>query len=252
MSYADILTNPSSASLTKTCSKVNGPSASTTARSSGPRNASAIRSSSKTLQSRVSVRDGINTGDTGRENTRQANYTAGAAPETGSSADQNDSLYSVKLNENCDDTQSNHSEDVFRGVRYKRNARYYVSGIDRDSNKHGILRYVENKGVKVTHMVMFKPRTPRSQHRMKINVPLAHASIVERYDFWPDGVECRRWYSNREWEARCSRQERDARNDDYNRGYNSNSRYMDDNSYKFMSHGHREWWQEYDNDQDVC
>ena len=67
MSYADILTTPSSTSLTKNCSKVNGPSASITARSSGPRNASTIRSSSKPSQPRASVRDGINTDDTGRE-----------------------------------------------------------------------------------------------------------------------------------------------------------------------------------------
>ena len=160
MSYEDILANPSSASLTKNCSKFDGPSASTTARSNGPRNSSAIRCSSKSSHLRASVRDGINAGDTGRENTRQTYYNAGAAPETASSADQNDSMYSVKLNEKCDDTKSNHSEDVFRSDRYRRIARYFVSGIDRESNKHGILRFIENKGFKVTHMVMLKLRTP--------------------------------------------------------------------------------------------
>ena len=161
MSYADIFTNPS---------------ASITARSSRPRNASAIRDSCKT-------------GDKGSANTRPTNYTAGPAPKTGSSADQNANLLSVKLNENCDDTQSNHSDDVFRDVRYIRNARYYVSDIGCESTKHGILRYIENNGVKLTHVAILKPKTPLSQLRMKINVPLAHASIVERYDLWPQMVQ---------------------------------------------------------------
>ena len=162
-------------------------------------------------------------------------------------------MYSVKLNDNCDDTQSNHSEDVFRGVRYKRNARYYVSGIDRESNKHGILRYIENKGVKVTHMVMFKPRTPRSQlrdedtmYRYLMPVSLSSMTFGRMELSVADGTATE--------SGKRDALDRNAVRAmmDFDRGYNSNSRYMDDNSYAYRSRDNREWWREYDNDQDIC
>jgi hypothetical protein len=42
-------------------------------------------------------------------------------------------LYSVHLN---DSVQFNHKSDVFRGVNRKRNARYFLSAIDRESSRN--------------------------------------------------------------------------------------------------------------------
>ncbi|XP_061195304.1 neurogenic locus protein delta-like [Saccostrea echinata] len=142
------------------------------------------------------------------------------------------SMHSVSLNDSIDlpkQSATTPPHDVFRGVKYKRKARFYISGIDRESTQQGILNYTENKGVKITHMVLFKPRTTRSQLTAKINIPYEQACVVEGHDFWPKGVSCRRWYNNRDWEARCSGQDHDVDNG----GQYSRS---------------REWWSEYDND----
>ncbi|KAK3104967.1 hypothetical protein FSP39_014230 [Pinctada imbricata] len=107
----------------------------------------------------------------------------------------------------------NDPENMFAGVQRKRSARFFLSGIDNRSTKSGILSYIESKGVRVTHMILFNARTERSPLTAKINVPLQHASLIEPGRFWPKGVRCRRWLSNREWEEKC------AQSDNYEARY---------------------------------
>lgn len=92
------------------------------------------------------------------------------------SADVN--LHSVHLN---DSVQSSNKNDVFKGVNYKRNARYFLSVINSESTKDGIFNYIESKCVKVTHMILFKPRSTRSQLTAKINVLLGQADRIETF-----------------------------------------------------------------------
>ncbi|KAK3083869.1 hypothetical protein FSP39_004367 [Pinctada imbricata] len=112
------------------------------------------------------------------------------------------------------------NEDFFRGVHTYRKVRFHLSKIDRRSSKDAILNYVERKGVKVTHIRMFTPRSERSQLTAKINVLIEHAQIVESRNFWPKGVKCRRWLSRRQWDRARGEQDdfRDGFEDDENWG----------------------------------
>ena len=104
---------------------------------------------------------------------------------------------------------SKRQEEVFVGVTYRKSARYYLSGIGNESTRAGILNFIEQKGVKVTHLMLFKPKFHRSLMTAKVNVSPEFAKTVESPTFWPDGVRCRQWMNNREWEQKCSMQNGD-------------------------------------------
>lgn len=93
-----------------------------------------------------------------------------------------------------------HEDDVFIGMTYKKSSRYYLSGIYKESTRYGIENYIERKGVKVSHLILFKPKYGGPFLSAKVNVSPQFANTVESPHFWPDGVKCRRWLSNREWE----------------------------------------------------
>ena len=116
--------------------------------------------------------------------------------------------------------QSSDESDIFIGVTYKRNARYYLWGINRRSTESGIKRYVENKGVHVSHLTLFKPRNSKSLLSAKVNISPEDAHIVERKRFWPNGVKFRKWYSVRDWTERCNRPQQNYVAEDWdNDGY---------------------------------
>ena len=102
------------------------------------------------------------------------------------------------------DKSTSENSDVFVGVTYKRNARYYLSGIGPKSTKEGIVRYIESRGATVSHFVLFKPKFSGRRLTAKVNVAPRDADLIESEDFWPDGVQCRRWYSVRQWEEMCT------------------------------------------------
>jgi hypothetical protein len=108
-----------------------------------------------------------------------------------------------------DGYKSDHSGDeaIFEGVTYKRNARYYISGIGHRSTRLGLLYFLQQKGISVSHFVLFKPKYPGSRMNAKINVAPADAEIVESPGFWPRGISCRPWLSEREWDNKISRKE---------------------------------------------
>ena len=47
------------------------------------------------------------------------------------------------------DKSTSENSDVFVGVTFKHNARYYISGIGSKSTKEGIVRYIESRGAVV-------------------------------------------------------------------------------------------------------
>lgn len=112
----------------------------------------------------------------------------------------------VTLNEKQNLKTNTKQEDVFVGVTYRKTARYYLSGILKESSRSGIANYIESKGVKITHLMLFKPKYSKSRLSAKINIPLEFGQIVESPNFWPEGVSCRQWISNREWERKCATQ----------------------------------------------
>lgn len=82
-------------------------------------------------------------------------------------------------------------------------SRYYLSGISKESTRYGIENYIERKGVKVSHLILFKPKYGGPFLSAKVNVShvsLQFAYTVESPHFWPDGIKCRHWLSNHKWE----------------------------------------------------
>lgn len=94
--------------------------------------------------------------------------------------------------------------DVFVGVSpRKRSARFYLSGIVNKSTRSGTLRFIEMKNVKTTFLQLFYGKYIYSSSiSAKLNVPEDCASLIESDAFWPSGVWCRRWLSNRDWQLR--------------------------------------------------
>ncbi|KAK3102613.1 hypothetical protein FSP39_012649 [Pinctada imbricata] len=90
---------------------------------------------------------------------------------------------------------------------------YYLSGIDPKSTKQGIHNYIESKGAKILHLILFKPRSSFARMTAKVNVRPQDADLLDDDDFWSPGVRCRRWFSARAWEERCMRRNEDAYED---------------------------------------
>ena len=102
------------------------------------------------------------------------------------------------------------SEDYFTGVTRNRTARYYLSGIDPKSSRSGIISYLNKKNVHVTYLKLFNTGNTKRRISANINVSKNCESIVELDGFWPEGVFCRKWFSNNEWYQRFSNEADDV------------------------------------------
>lgn len=143
-----------------------------------------------------------------KQKTVNSNVTVGGSREASDSRSvKYDGMSCViTLNDKQNSKTTTRKEDVFVGVTYRKTARYYLSGIGRESSRSGIANYIESKGVKITHLMLFQPKYNQSRLSAKINVPLEFDHIIESSNFWPEGVRCRKWISNREWEQKCATQ----------------------------------------------
>lgn len=110
-------------------------------------------------------------------------------------------------------------ENTFIGVTRNRTARYYLSGIDYRSTRSGILHFLETKGVTVTYLQIFKSKGNTQFITAKINVKSSDAEFVVNKNFWPKGVKCRQWYSQREWFNRCNNDDEAENHPNTNYGY---------------------------------
>lgn len=61
--------------------------------------------------------------------------------------------------------------------------------------------------------VLFKPKREGARRNAKINASLKDASTIESENFWPKGISCRPWLSNKQWQDRIARSD-DAESDD--------------------------------------
>lgn len=102
-------------------------------------------------------------------------------------------------------------DNFFTGVSKRKTARYYLSNINSKSTRQGILHHLEKNNVQVTYLRIFKQRDHRFVSA-KLNVVDDDSNVVEAQDFWPAGVHCRYWYSNKEWQEQCSDTQYDAQN----------------------------------------
>ena len=95
-------------------------------------------------------------------------------------------------------------DSFFKGVKRRRTARYYLSGIDSKSTRAAMVSYLESQSVRVTYLRLFKSKHNSRIVSAKLNVDENSADVVEARDFWPEGVNCRRWLSNFEWNQRIT------------------------------------------------
>ena len=94
---------------------------------------------------------------------------------------------------------------------------------------------MDEQGVKVTHLVVFKPKSPRARLSAKINVDYSQAHLLESEGIWPNGVKCRRWLSAQRWEEKCTTDDRRWKEDDdrdYDSDYRRSREWWDDSTYK--------------------
>ncbi|CAG2200520.1 unnamed protein product [Mytilus edulis] len=79
--------------------------------------------------------------------------------------------------------------DNFTGVSRKRTSRFYITNIDPSSSKEGLLSYAKQRGVNITHVILFKPRKGRISGR--INVTMESKPLLQNSEFWPNNIICR-------------------------------------------------------------
>lgn len=115
-----------------------------------------------------------------------------------------------QLSSSLTDKLTNSTEDdIFEGVTYKRNARYYLSGIGPRSTQSGMLNFLRKNGIHVSHCVFFKPKREGARRNAKINVALCNAQTIESSGFWPKGISCRPWLSRKQWDDKIARENTD-------------------------------------------
>ncbi|CAC5405418.1 unnamed protein product [Mytilus coruscus] len=101
------------------------------------------------------------------------------------------------ITEDIDTSPADSDENFFTGVKRKRTARYYLSGINPKSTRSGILAYLEKVNVHVTYLRLFNPKHSAQRLSAKLNVVENCADSIESHNFWPDGVQCRKWLSGK-------------------------------------------------------
>lgn len=84
---------------------------------------------------------------------------------------------------NLDPPEKKGSKDIFLGVTYKKSARYFLSGVNKDSTHDEIKQFLESKGVHVTHLSLFQPKGRFSVRTAKINVSPQYSNAMESTDF---------------------------------------------------------------------
>ncbi|VDH98386.1 Hypothetical predicted protein [Mytilus galloprovincialis] len=106
----------------------------------------------------------------------------------------------VRINGSHNDPKP--ANENFTGVSRKRTSRFYITNIDPSSSKEGLLSYAKQRGVNITHVILFKPRKGRISGR--INVTMESKALLQNSEFWPNNIICRPWYNNRAWNDRIN------------------------------------------------
>lgn len=100
-------------------------------------------------------------------------------------------------------TEKSANGNFFSGAKRRtKTSRFYLSGIDSKSTREGIIQFLEHKNVRVTYLRIFSQREHQRFVSAKINVPDECAERVKESDFWPTGVSCREWLSDRDWKQK--------------------------------------------------
>lgn len=94
----------------------------------------------------------------------------------------------------------NQKRDVFLGITHhrRRNAQFYLTGIDCDTTRDGIINYVRDSNIRVTYLSLFQSKYNQDCLSAKIHVPEENRKTLCARSFWPHGVKCRPWINAHE------------------------------------------------------
>lgn len=107
--------------------------------------------------------------------------------------------YKKQTNINANNTTCNAFESekpIFESVVRRKTIRYYIGGISSDSNRAGLVQFMDEHGVKPVGVRMID--TNRGSLAAKITVYATDRHIIES-DIWPRKMYCRQWYAKQRW-----------------------------------------------------
>lgn len=101
--------------------------------------------------------------------------------------------------------KANDKRDVFLGITHRRrkNAQFYLTGIDRETTRDGIINYVRDRDIRVTYLSLFQPKYNPDCLSAKIHIPEENRETINMRSFWPRGVKCRPWINAHERQQGC-------------------------------------------------
>ncbi|XP_066301888.1 filamin A-interacting protein 1-like [Branchiostoma lanceolatum] len=105
---------------------------------------------------------------------------------------------------NCADSHTDFSDFVGIGRNRLRRKRFflgYMKKTETESLQSMILRYAQSKGVQLSFVRVMNSRQ-KDIAFARINVLLHQAHMVVKEDFWPKGVKCREWMSERRYKSK--------------------------------------------------
>ena len=97
-------------------------------------------------------------------------------------------------NTSCNAYES--EKPIFESVVRRKTIRYYIGGISSDSNRAGLVQFMDEHGVKPVGVRMID--TNRGSLAAKITVYATDRYIIES-DIWPKKMYCRQWYGKQRW-----------------------------------------------------
>jgi hypothetical protein len=124
-----------------------------------------------------------------------------------SSLGDNDNPIPVHISRKSNSVQRKESEhepnfkrDVFLGIthRKRRNARFYLTGIDLETTRDGIINYVQDNNIRVTYLALFQSKYHKDFLSAKIHVSEENRTTISARSFWPAVVKCRPWINAHE------------------------------------------------------
>lgn len=94
----------------------------------------------------------------------------------------------VRMHGHTYDQPSVNEEECFSGVKRRQTVRYYLSGINSNSTRQGIVTYLENRNVHVTYLKIFSKRDRQRFLTAKLNIDETCVNIINERNFWPTGA----------------------------------------------------------------
>ncbi|KAI8517104.1 hypothetical protein Bbelb_056850 [Branchiostoma belcheri] len=139
-----------------------------------------------------------------RKRSSQSTHKPTHPPRIPQDSSEYDWLQAGKNNTRCTDNDTDFSDFVGierNRVQRKRFFLGYMKKNDPKKLQQTIYKYAQHKGVQLS-FVRLMPTKKRDLYFARINVLLHQTHKVMEENFWPHGVTCREWLSERKYKSR--------------------------------------------------